>query len=173
MKKILLGLLGIIVLLIIVGFFLPSKIEITRSITMHASPQAAFEQINNLDNWSKWSYWHTLDPGMKITFSENHAGTGAWYSWQSEEMGNGKLTITESEPASMIKADLDFMEQGTAKSWYTFEPKNDSTKVTMGFSTEFGMNPLMRWMGVTMFEREMNKAFDYNLQKIKELAEEK
>ena len=173
MKKILLGILGVIVLLIIVGFFLPSKIEVTRSLTMHASPEAAFEEINNLEHWEKWSYWNTLDPTIKTPYGEQRSGTGAWYSWDSKDMGKGKLIITESKPSSMIKADLDFMEQGTAKSWYTFEPVNDSTKVTMGFSTEFGMNPFMRWMGVTMFESEMNKAFDYNLNKIKEIAEAK
>src|SRR5687768_1767763 len=43
----------------------------------------------------------------------------------------------------------------------------------MGFATEYGMNPLMRWLGFTMMESEMNKAFDYNLQKIKEIAEAK
>lgn len=173
MKKILLGLLGIIILLIIVGFFLPSRIEVTRSLIIHASPEATFEQVNNLKNWEKWSYWYSLDPTTKLTYGDKQAGTGAWYSWASEDMGQGKLTITESNPSSVIKADLDFMEQGTAKCWYTFEPVNDSTKVTMGFSTEFGMNPFMRWMGATMFEGEMNKAFDYNLNKIKELTEGK
>jgi effector-binding domain-containing protein len=88
-------------------------------------------------------------------------------------MGKGKLIITESVPFSSIKADLDFMENGTAKSWYTFEPEGEATKVTMGFATEYGMNPLMRWVGFTMMESEMDKAFDYNLQKIKAIAEAK
>lgn len=172
-KKILFILLSIIVLLVIVGFFLPGKIEVSRSIAVNAPAEYAFEEIDNLDNWEKWSYWNTLDPEMKMEFGEKHSGVGAFYSWDGPETGKGKMTITESTPATSIKADLDFMEQGTAKSWYTFEPENEGTKVTMGFSTDFGMNPLMRWMGVTVFRSEMNKAFDYNLSKIKELAEAK
>jgi effector-binding domain-containing protein len=175
-KKILLGILGIlgiVVLLAIVGFFLPGNIEVSRSISVHAPAEYSFEEVDNLENWKKWSYWHSLDPEMKLNFSDKRFGAGAFYSWDGPETGKGKMTITESTPSSSIKADLDFMEQGTAKSWYTFEPEGENTKVTMGFSTDFGMNPIMRWMGATMFRSEMNKAFDYNLAKIKELAEAK
>ena len=171
-KKILLGLLGVVILLIIIGFFLPGKMEMSKSIVVNAPAEYAFEEINELQNWNKWSYWNSLDPTMKVTYNETPSGTGASYSWESEDMGNGKLNITESVPNSSIKADLDFIEQGTAKAWYNFEPEGEGTKVTMGFSTEFGMNPIGRWMAVFM-KPEMNKAFDYNLNKIKEIAEAK
>jgi effector-binding domain-containing protein len=171
LKKILLGLLGILVLLIIVGFFLPSQIEVTRSTLVNAPAAYAFEQINNLDNWKNWSYWNTLDSSMTVTYGPKHEGKDAYYSWDSKEMGKGKLLITESVPDQSIKADLDFMEQGIAKSWYTFQPEGNQTKVTMGFSTDFGWNPLMRWVGATIMKSEMNKAFDFSLEKIKTIAE--
>jgi effector-binding domain-containing protein len=172
-KKILLGIAGLIVLLIIVGFFLPSKIEITRSISISAPAAYSFEEVNNLTNWEKWSYWHSLDSTMKLSYGEKHSGPGGWYSWESEEMGNGKLTITDVEANKKINADLDFMDQGTAKSWFTFEPDGDGTKLTMGFESDFGYNPFMRWIGATIFPSEMNKAYDYNLAKIKSIAESK
>lgn len=170
-KKILLALLGVIVLLIIVGFFLPGSIEVTRSIVVNAPPQASFDEVNNLDRWQNWSYWNTIDPEMKVTYGSSTSGVGAWYSWDGPEVGKGKLTITESVPVTSIKADLDFTDQGTARSWYTFEPEGNGTKVTMGFASEFGYNPFMRWIGVLVFESEMNKAFDYSLAKIKEIVE--
>jgi hypothetical protein len=160
LKKILLGLLGVIVLLVIVGFFLPGKVEVTRSIGINAPAENAFEEINDLERWKNWSYWSTLDPQMKVDYGENRSGTGAFYTWDGPEVGKGKLTITESVPYQTIKADLDFMEHGVAKSWYTFEPDGEKTNVTMGFSTDFGMNPIGRWMGATMMKSEMNKAFD-------------
>jgi effector-binding domain-containing protein len=172
-KKILAGLLGLIVVLIIVGFFLPSRIELTRSITIDAPAEYAFEEVDNLDRWNNWSYWNTLDTAMTLSYGDKRSGPGSYYAWQSEEMGNGKLTITESVPFKVIKADLDFMENGTAKSWYNFEPEGESTKMTMGFSSDFGNNPFMRWMGATIFPSEMNKAYDYSLAKIKTIAEAK
>jgi len=172
-KKILFGLLGLIALLLLVGFLLPGKVELSRSITVNAPAEYSFDEVNTLENWQKWSYWNSLDPTMKLTYGEKKSGQGGSYSWESENMGNGKLTITESIPYNTIKADLDFMEAGTAKAWYAFEPEGEATKVTMGFTSEYGMNPIVRWFGFLMMESEMNKAFDYNLQKIKELAEAK
>ena len=175
-KKILLGLLAlivVIVVLVLIGFILPGQLEMTRSATIGAPPEYVFEEVNNLENWGRWSYWNTLDPEMKTEFGEMRSGAGSSYTWDGPEVGKGKLTITESEPFSSIKCDLDFMEQGTAKAWYTFEQKGDSTLVTMGFLTDFGMNPIGRWMGPLILKPEMEKAFDYNLEKLKELAESK
>ena len=171
-KKILFGLLGAAILLIIVGFFLPGKMEVSKSIVVNAPAEYAFEEVDVLQNWDKWSYWNSLDTTMKISYGETPRGTGAHYSWESEDMGKGKLNITESIPNTSVKADLEFTDQGTAKAWYNFEPEGEGTKISMGFSTEFGMNPIGRWMGVFM-EPEMNKAFEYNLNKIKEIAEAK
>ncbi len=173
MKKILFGLLGLIVLLVIVGFLLPGKLEVSRSIIVNAPAEYAFEEVNGLENWNKWSYWNQLDTTMAITYSDQKHGAGAFYSWVSKDMGNGKLSITESVPFKSIKADLDFMEHGTAKAWYDFEQQSEGTKVTMNFSSDFGMNPIARWFGVLMMKGEMDHAFDFNLNKIKELAEAK
>jgi len=173
-KKIVTGLLALVVLFVIVGFFLPDKVEITRSISINAPAEYSFEEIDKLENWKKWSYWNTLDDNMQVTYSDKLKGAGAFYQWDSEDMGVGKLTITESSPFKFIKADLEFVESGPpARSWFTFEPEGENTTLTMGFSSDMGMNPLMRWMGATWFKYEMDKAFDHNLTKLKALAESK
>lgn len=173
LKKIVLGILGIVLLFIIIGFFLPSKVEITRSTVVNAPAEYAFEEVNNLENWNKWSYWNTLDPDMKIEYGEIRSGKGASYMWDGPDVGKGKVTLSESLPFNAVKADLDFMEQGAALAWYMFEPEGVNTKVTMGFSSELGNNPIYRWMGATLFQSEMDKAFNYGLAKIKEIAEAK
>lgn len=172
-KKIAIGLIGLVVLLALIGFLLPGKIEVAKSVSINAPAEYAFEEINNIDNWKKWSYWNTLDPEMKMNFGDVRVGAGALYSWDGPDVGQGKMTIAESVPNSSIKIDLDFLEQGTAKAWYTFEPENEGTKLTMGFASETGWNPIARWAGVLFAKPMMNKAFDYNLAKVKELAEAK
>ena len=174
-KKILFIVLGVVVLLVLVGFLLPEKFEITKSVTVDAPAEYSFEEVNSLEKWNNWSYWNTLDTTMSITYGEKKMGEGGWYSWNSEEMGTGKLVIRESVPFKSVKADLFFMGDTAQASnaWYDFEPEGEQTKVTMKFATSFGYNPFMRWMGVTMFPSEMEKAFDHNLKKIKEIAEAK
>jgi len=173
LKKILIGIVGLAVVLLSIGFVLPGKIEVSKSISINAPAGYAFEEINNLENNPKWSYWNNLyKDNMTVAYGDIKSGVGAISSWDGSESGPGKMTITESIPDKSIKMDLDFMEQGTAKSWYTFEPDGEGTKITTGFSTDMGMNPIGRWMGVFM-KPEMEKAFDYNLNKLKELAEAK
>jgi len=172
LKKILIGIVGVIVVLLIIGFVLPGKMELQQSITVNAPAGYVFEEINNLENNPKWSYWNNLYKDMKVSYGNVKAGAGAISEWDGEESGKGKMTITESIPDKSIKVDLEFMDQGTAQSWYTFEPDGAGTKVTTGFSSDMGMNPIGRWMGVFM-KPEMEKAFDYNLNKLKEIAEAK
>lgn len=171
-KKILIGLVGLLCILVLVGFLLPGQIEISQSITANAPAEYAFEEVDNLENHPKWSYWNSIYTEMTTSYGDLRKGVGAVSSWSGEESGDGSMTITESVANSSIKFDLNFMEDGTAKSWYTFEPDGEGTKITTGFLVDFGMNPIGRWMGVFM-KPEMNKAFDYNLSKLKELAEAK
>jgi len=172
-KKILIGIVGLVVALLIIGFILPGKIEISKSISMNAPASYVFEEINNLENNAKWSYWNNLyKDNMTVAYGDIKSGVGAISEWDGEESGKGKMTITESIPDKSIKMDLDFMENGTAKSWYTFEPEGEGTKITTGFTTDFGMNPIGRWMGV-FIKPEMEKAFDHNLSELKEIAEAK
>lgn len=175
LKKILIGIVGVIVVFIIIGFVLPSKFEISRSATINAAPQYVFEEVNDLQKWNNWDYWHTLDTAMKVTYSEQKSGKGATYEWSgNSQVGEGKLHLTESNPAASISADLFFMESTEpAKARYVFEPAGENTNVTISFSTDFGMNPFMRWMGAVFFPSEMEKAFDHNLSKLKEIAEAK
>jgi effector-binding domain-containing protein len=174
LKKILLGIVGVLVVLLIIGFVLPQKFEITKSAQVNAPADYVFDEVNDLQKWTNWSYWHSLDPKAEMKYSEQKSGIGASYEWKSEETGEGKLVVTESTPSASLAADLFFMQaKEPAKAWYKFEPSSEGTNVTMGFSTDFGMNPIMRWMGVVMFPKEMEKAFDYNLKKLKEVAEAK
>lgn len=174
-KKIVLFVVGLIVLLLLIGFVLPRKFELTKSEVINAPAEYVFEEINNLEKWPGWSYWNTLDPNMEVVYGEQKSGTGASYEWKgNSDVGEGKLVITESKPNESVACDLFFMEaEEASKAVYQLEPAEGGTKLTMSFDTDFGMNPIMRWMGVAMFPSEMNKAFDYNFAKLKEIAEAK
>jgi effector-binding domain-containing protein len=172
-KKILIVVIGLIVVLLLVGFVFPRQFETSRSLTINTPADYIFDEVNDLERNEKWSYWNSIYDDMTTTYGDIKVGEGAVMEWDGPESGKGKMTITESVPYSSIKTDLDFMEDGTAEGWYTFEPDGEGTKVTTGFSFDLGMNPLARWMGVLMIKPEMNKSFEYNLAKLKEIAEAK
>jgi effector-binding domain-containing protein/uncharacterized membrane protein len=172
-KKILYGLMGLIVLLVIVGFLLPGNIEVSRSVTVNAPAEYAYEEVENLENWPKWSYWNTLDSAMTIDYGDKRKGAGAAYSWNSEKLDQGKITLVETVPFTSITSDMDFMENGTAKGYYQFEPDGEGTKVTMKFNADMGMNPFKRLFANAFMKSEIDHAFEHGLGKIKELAEAK
>ncbi|GIV37253.1 MAG: hypothetical protein KatS3mg032_1632 [Cyclobacteriaceae bacterium] len=173
-KKILWIIAGLIVVLVVIGFMLPGKVVITQSAVISAPASYVFEEVNNLERFPEWSYWHNLyKDDMKTTYSDLKTGVGAFYQWEGEKAGKGKMTITESVPDQSVKMDLDFMEQGKALSWYTFAPEENGTRVTTGFEVDMGMNPFMRIIAATLMKPEMEKAFAYNLSRLKEIAEAK
>lgn len=171
-KKILLGLAVVIVLLIVIGFFLPGKMEVSRSISINASAEAVFEEFNDLKKWQEWQYWNTLDPESKITYGDKSSGTGATYSWDGPKLGQGNVKILESIPDKSVSSEIEFTGSGKAQGLYTVEAEGEGTKASMNFSFDNGMNPIGRWFSVFM-KGEIEKAFDYGLNKIKERAEAK
>ena len=116
LKRLLVFLVVLIVLLVIVAFFLPKNVHVERSVTSKASPEAVYGYLNNLKTYDEWMPWNKIDPNMKKTWGDKSEGQGAWYSWVSDNsnVGKGKLTITESQPATSVKTSLDFEGQGTS-----------------------------------------------------------
>ncbi len=113
-KRIAIVMVVLLLILVVVGFILPSKYQAERSITIKAPAETIFEQVNDLEKRVLWSPWEADDPDMEITFGKIMAGKGASYSWDGEKHGKGMLTITKSQPYSLIVTDLDFGDQGKA-----------------------------------------------------------
>lgn len=149
LKIIALVVFGIIGLFLLVCLFLPKNVHTEGIGVIKAPASLVFEQVNNFKNWEKWSPFQE-DSTMKYEYQGPESGVGCKVLWTSQKSGNGSQTITESIPYSFLKTDLDFMEQGSAFSVYTFEQQGDST--IMKWSTDMldlGY-PLGRFMGLFM-----------------------
>ncbi len=140
-KKILLG-LGALVVVIIVAFVAivsmqPEEFKVTRQATIPAPAAKVFDHVNDLQKWETWSPWAKLDPNARETISTPAAGKGASFAWAgNNEVGEGKMTITESRPNEQILINLEFIKpfEGTSLTEFTFEPKGDQTLVTWTMS---------------------------------------
>jgi len=170
-KKILLVIAGLIVLLLLVGFVLPAKLEVSKSVTINASADAVFEEINDLERWSAWQYWNTLDPEMKITYGDKKIGIGASYIWDGPVLEQGSMLITESIPNKSVALSMEF-GGNPASGLYNVTPDNEGTILNLNFLMDQGMNPIGRWINIFM-KGEIEKSFDYASEKIKSIAEAK
>ncbi|MFQ5674932.1 MAG: SRPBCC family protein [bacterium] len=150
LKKILIGIVGLVVLLAVVGLLIPSSYRVERSIQINAPVETVFAQVVDVKNWENWSPWKEQDPTINTTYGDVTSGIGGHFSWTSENSGDGSLTITEVEENRKIKTDLDFGDQGTANGFWMFTQNDEGVKVTWGFSGDFGYNLMGRYIGLMM-----------------------
>jgi hypothetical protein len=133
LKKILIGVAALIGVLVIVVATRPSTFHVERSITVQAPANAAFAQVNDFHAWRAWSPWEKLDPDMQRTHSGAASGAGAQYAWKgNDEVGEGRMTIQNSQPPSLISIQLEFIKpfEATNTATFRFEPVGEGTKVT-------------------------------------------
>jgi uncharacterized protein YndB with AHSA1/START domain len=136
-KKILVVFAIIVIAFVVIVALQPADYRVARSATISAPPTAVFAQISDFHQWSAWSPWEKLDPAMKRTFEGPSAGTGAVYSWAgNNQVGEGRMTITESRPNDLIRIKLDFIKpfESTANAEFTFKPEGNQTTVTWSMS---------------------------------------
>ena len=134
LKWILLSAVGIVVVFIVVVALQPADFKIERSATLRAPANAAFAQVNDFQNWRAWSPWEKIDPALKRNYDGPRAGTGAIYAWQgNRDVGEGRMTITESRPGELVRIKLEFFKPfaATNVAEFSFRPAGaDNTAVT-------------------------------------------
>ncbi len=171
-KRILIGLALIVGALVVISLFLPSTAQVSRSISIAATPEQVFPYVNDLKRFNQWSPWAARDPEMVQTYTGAEEGVGQTLSWESDDpnVGNGSQTITESVLNSHVAAELDFGDMGIAQSAWDLEPVSAGTEVTWSFESELGANPVMRYMGL-MFDKLIGTEYETGLASLKELVE--
>lgn len=174
LRRILVVLGVLLFVLIAVSQLLPSEYHVERSVMIQAKPEAIHPWINNLKKWPEWSAWTTAkDSTLVYTYEGPEEGTGAVSKWEGKKMGQGEMTLTESDPQKGVKFNLSF-EQGKyrSKGFFTFEPDGDATKVTWGFDGDVSRSPLDRYFSLLM-DKMVGPDFEEGLRNLKQKAEGK
>ena len=169
--KILAGLAVLVLLLVVVAFFLPRDYRVARSLVIAAPADAVLAPVAELTGWKKWSAWHERDPQMKLSFSPQTTGVGAWSAWESKNEGNGKMTITEQTPSEVVYH-LEFPDQGLAMTgWLEVFPESAGrVRVDWVTTGDLGMNPMNRWFGLFL-DKFIGTDFARGLANLKKLVE--
>ena len=172
--------IGIVVVfaVVVIGFVIvaalqPTNFHISRQATIAAPPAAVFPHVNDLSKWRAWSPWENLDPDLKRTYEGPSSGEGASYAWVgNSQVGEGRMTITESKPNDLVRIRLEFIKpfQATNQSEFTFEPSGGQTAVTWSMT---GKNTFMgKAMSLVMnMDKMIGKNFEDGLAKLKNVSE--
>lgn len=165
LKKIVLGLVAIIVVLGVVVTLQPASYHVERSLVVPGSPEVAYAVVNNLHQWSRWSPWEKLDPKMKKTLEGPESGVGSKYTWSgNDDVGEGNMLITAVTPNKKVQMDLNFLKpfESASKTDFTLEAADGGTKVTWGMD---GQNDFMgKAFGLVMdFDKQVGGDFEEGL----------
>ena len=171
--KILIGLAVFVLILVIVISKRPEDFRVSRSITMNASPEKIFPHVNNLHKWEVWSPWAKLDPNAKNTYEGPTEGVGAGLSWAgNNQLGEGRMTITDSQPSSLVRFTLEFLKpfKATNTAEFGFQAQGDQTVVTW---VMFGKNNFIsKAVGLFMdCDKMVGTQFEQGLASMKQTVE--
>jgi carbon monoxide dehydrogenase subunit G len=171
-KRILAGIVVLAVLLTLIAYVLPRRAEVSRSIEIAAPPEAVYAVVSDLRRMNEWSPWAEIDPETEYTFTGPIEGVGQTMNWESAspQVGSGSQSIIRLEPGREVDTALDFGSMGAAEAMIDLEPAGAGTKVTWGFTTDLGFNPIGRYMGL-MFDSWIGADYERGLAKLKSAVE--
>ena len=171
-KKLAIGLVAVVVLLLGIGMVLPQHSHVERSIAINAPPAQVWSWVSNFENFNKWSPWAALDPNTKYTFEGTPGTVGSKMSWVSDpsDVGSGSQQVTQMDKPKLVEVKLDFGADGKATAKYILEKEGDGTKFTWTFDGDMGNNPIGRWFGV-MMDGMLGPQYEQGIASLKKLAE--
>lgn len=138
------GLVAVILLVLVVGMFLPGDYDVERTVTMNAKPAAILQYVSDLRQWPNWTPWNEKNmPGLQSTFSEADPSTGTPTTWTWERPSmRGMIVVTRSDNTG-VAYDITFEGFPPAQGSLTLKPAGEGTMhVTWRMTGSVGANPI-------------------------------
>lgn len=175
-KKIIGGVVATLFIIAALGFVLPDKAHVERSVVVNAPPERVFALVSDFSEWSRWSPWADLDPTTAYEISG--AGVGHRMSWVSKDpnVGSGVQTVTAIEPPTRLVTRLEFGDMGKADATFTLTPEGDATKVVWSLDSRMRegvplwMKPVSTYLGFFM-DGMVGADYEKGLARLKAAAE--
>ncbi len=170
-KGFILVLIGLLVLFLLVGIFLPSHYRVERQITINAHIDSVFNNALDLNTVLLWNPWTALDSAAVNTVTGTGKDIGDTWKWEGEIVGIGQMTTMEIDTNKSIIRMLEFIE-----------PEMDASKIIWNFSegqdgvTAVWINegtagyPVGRYFGL-MMDSMLGEDFEKGLAGLKALTE--
>jgi carbon monoxide dehydrogenase subunit G len=173
LKKISMGLILAIVVILGLALTQPDSFKVQRSARIKAPPAKIMGYLNDFHQWTAWSPWEKKDPNMQRTFEGAASGKGAVYAWSGNgEVGQGRMEIIENNTPTQLAIKLDFIKPFASanRTEFVLQPQGESTVVTW---TMTGPSLFVtKVMGVFFnMDKMIGKDFEQGLAQLKDATE--
>ncbi|GGA78163.1 hypothetical protein GCM10008015_18560 [Flavobacterium palustre] len=171
-KKIVFGLLALIVLLLVVALFVPKDYTVSVSATINTPKEKVFNYVKLIKNQEEYSVWVMQDPNVVMNYTGTDGTVGFKAEWNSKDdnVGEGSQQISKITD-DRIDVDLHFERpmKGDAKAaTFVEDVSGNQTKITNEFygHSDYPMN-LMSLIG----KKFITDAQTQNLANLKKILE--
>ncbi len=175
LKKLGLGILAIVAILLIVAIFIKKEYAVEREVTINKPLADVFAYVKNIKNQNYYSVWNMKDPNSKQEFKGTDGTVGFIASWdsQNDEVGQGEQEIKNIVEGSRIDMELRFTRpfKATDNGYLITESINENqTKVKWGFTgkMDYPMNLMLVLMDM---EGMIGKDMQEGLSNLKSILE--
>jgi len=173
LKKISMGLILVIVVILGLALTQPDSYKVQRSARIKAPPAKIMGYLDDFHQWPAWSPWEKKDPNMQRTFEGASSGKGAVYAWSGNgDVGQGRMEIVEENAPTQLAIKLDFIKPfaSSNRTEFALQPQGESTVVTW---TMTGPSLFVtKIMGVFFnMDKMIGKDFEQGLAQLKEAGE--
>jgi hypothetical protein len=155
-----------------IGYVLPDKAHVTRSILVAAPQCQVFAVLDGFRLYDQWSPWAGRDPQRQAQIGGAPFGVGARYDWSGgEAAGSGSLVIVDSAPYKLVKVKAQYGDRNQPTFFtFTLQPQGAQTLVTWTADIGLGPDPLAHYLGL-MVDKKVGPEYEQGLQRLKTLAE--
>lgn len=131
--------------------------HVEESRILEAPAPILFEQIDNYESWSSWSW--VDDQEFNVILGDTTKGKGARLRWDSGDIGDGSLLTTDSKPFARLEQRLIFdagIAQSKGNMYWILEPVAEGTRVTLGLE---GSQDFKEKLAYTLRNDEIEEIF--------------
>lgn len=161
-----------------VGYFLlPNELAVTHAALIERPRATVFAMTNDLRIVREWSPFYARDPDAEYLFSNNGPGPGQTMRWSSEvrQVGEGRISIVESEPNASVSSIIQMGERATLNGRLDIARQGDddvSVSWTVTAACAQGaINVPCRYMNLIL-RGSIQRDLELGLSRLKTLAEQ-
>jgi uncharacterized protein YndB with AHSA1/START domain len=169
LKALLLLILLLVAVFAGVGWLLPDRAEVERSVVIERPPAEVFSLLDGFGRFNEWSPWRDYDATAKYDYAGPPNGVGASMRWQGEK-GTGSQEIIAIDAPHSIAVRLDFGADGKATAHYLLRPAGAGTRVVWRLESDAEGALVGRWFNL-LLDRMVGPDYERGLADLKTLAE--
>jgi len=146
------------------------KYDVARSIVVESSKEEVMESLKDFQEWENWSPWLIMDEEVQLEYSGNSKQLDSSYSWSSDVIGEGSMTLNDIQDTS-LGMNLEFFKPFKTTSkvvWQVEEVDENRTQVTW---TMYSSMPFFLFWMIKQMKRFIGMDFERGLKMFKEYLE--